>query len=91
MNIITKTENWVLRQLTEDTVITSFESVDGELNDFLLNDAKKYLKSLLTATYLIRVDAYRNALLFYEKNSFKYMTDKDKHSETRAMYFDLKA
>jgi predicted GNAT family N-acyltransferase len=39
----------------------------------------------------ITVDAYCSALKFYEKNGFKYLTDKDKFSETRAMYFDLKA
>jgi len=39
----------------------------------------------------ITVDAYRSALDFYEKNSFRYLTIKDKNEETRAMYFDLKA
>ena len=39
----------------------------------------------------ITIDAYRNALGFYEKNRFSYLTDKDKTNETRAMYFDLKA
>ncbi|GHT45912.1 N-acetyltransferase [Bacteroidia bacterium] len=178
MNLLeTKTANWTLDKLSEDTMIVSFESTDEELNDFLLNDAKKYLNSLLAITYLIRshgeivayfclsndrvtkdeeeksiwnkinrtidnekrrksypavkigrlavakkyaglgfgstmitavvnmfidrevqsgcrfitVDAYNNALPFYEKNKFKYLTDKDKSGETRAMYFDLKA
>jgi GNAT superfamily N-acetyltransferase len=178
MNLLeTKTENWVLKQLKEDTIITSFESVDEELNDFLLNDAKNYLTSLLAVTYLLKVqdeiiayfcllndsltkdeeekstwnkinrpianekrrksypavkigrlavsknyagagfgkliirivremymskqqqsgcrfitvDAYKSALPFYEKNAFRYLTDKDKSGETRAMYFDLKA
>ena len=39
----------------------------------------------------ITVDAYSNALGFYEKNRFNYLTNKDKLSKTRAMYFDLKA
>ena len=39
----------------------------------------------------ITVDAYSNALEFYKKNRFNYLTDKDKTSVTRAMYFDLKA
>jgi predicted GNAT family N-acyltransferase len=39
----------------------------------------------------ITVDAYRNALTFYEKNQFTYLTDKDKSKETRIMYFDLKS
>jgi GNAT superfamily N-acetyltransferase len=169
--------DWQQVRLSEETVIKPFDSGDADLNDFLMNDAKKHLNSLLTATYLIKVqdeiiayfclsndcltkdnedksawnkvnrtidnekrrrnypavkigrlavaknyaglgfgkliirivrelytnkqqqsgcrfitvDAYRNALSFYEKNLFKYMTDKDKFSETRAMYFDLKS
>jgi GNAT superfamily N-acetyltransferase len=169
--------NWVLTQLKKETLIDFFESTDEELNDFLHNDAKNYLSSLLAVTYLIKVedeiiayyclsndsltkndeeksnwnkinrfisnekrrksypavkigrlavakkysgfgfgkliiqtvinmytinqqqsgcrfitvDAYNNALPFYEKNDFKYLTDKDKSGETRAMYFDLKA
>jgi predicted GNAT family N-acyltransferase len=39
----------------------------------------------------ITVDAYRNALPFYKKNKFNYLTDKDKSDETRIMYFDLKS
>jgi hypothetical protein len=39
----------------------------------------------------ITVDAYSNAVPFYEKNDFKYLTDKDKQDETRAMYLDLKS
>jgi GNAT superfamily N-acetyltransferase len=157
-------------------MIQPFESEDQDLNDFLFNDAKDYLKSLLAVTYTYRtedetiayfclshdsltkdneeksawnkvnraianekrrksypavkigrlavskkyarlgfgkliiqtiremyansqqqagcrfitVDAYSTALSFYEKNNFKYLTDKDKEDETRAMYFDLK-
>jgi GNAT superfamily N-acetyltransferase len=168
--------DWKSEILTNDTKIGSFESEDEELNDFLLNDAKNYLLSLLSVTYLIKidneivayfslsndnvtkddeekstwnklnrnianekrrrsypavkigrlavakkymglgfgrsiiqivremyttaqqpagcrfitVDAYRNALHFYEKNKFKYLTNKDNSDETRIMYFDLK-
>jgi hypothetical protein len=42
------------------------------------------------ACRFIIVDAYSNALPFYEKNKFNYLTDKDKSDETRIMYFDLK-
>jgi hypothetical protein len=43
------------------------------------------------ACRFITVDAYRSALPFYEKNSFRYLTSKDAEDDTRAMYFDLKA
>jgi len=172
-----KNINWQHIKLKADTIIKPFESEDDELNDFLFNDAKDYLASLLSVSYLIQteeetiayyclsndrvikdeeeksiwnkinraianekrrksypavkigrlavskkyagmgfgnfiiqaiqemyinnqqqsgcrfitVDAYRNALKFYEKNNFKFLTDKDTTNETRAMYFDLKS
>jgi GNAT superfamily N-acetyltransferase len=164
-------------KLENDMKIESFESADKDLNDFLLNDAKNYLQSLLAVTYLLQVsdetiayfplsndslikdngekpvwnkinraipndkrrrsypavkigrlavakkhtgiglgkhiilaiqsmyinepqragcrflivDAYRDALPFYEKNDFKFLTEQDKNDNTRTMYFDLKA
>jgi predicted GNAT family N-acyltransferase len=164
-------------KLEENLSIQSFESEDKDLNDFLLNDAKNYLKSLLAVTYLLQigdetvayfslsndnlmknddeksvwnkinraipnekrrrtypavkigrlavakkytdmglgrfilktvegmftneqqrtgcrfltVDAYRNALPFYQKNYFKFLTEQDADDDTRTMYFDLKA
>ncbi|MDR1342809.1 MAG: GNAT family N-acetyltransferase [Prevotellaceae bacterium] len=164
-------------RLEESTVIKPFESEDKDLNDFLLNDAKNYLKSMLAVTYIyqteteivsyfsllndnlsrdndgkpawnkvnraipnekrrhtypavkigrlavskkyaglglgslmmltvknmfvnepqragcrfITVDAYRNALPFYQKSYFKFLTERDADDDTRTMYFDLKA
>jgi predicted GNAT family N-acyltransferase len=164
-------------RLEEDMLIQPFESASKDLNDFLLNDAKNYLKSLLAVTYLLQVgdetvayfslsndnlmknddeksawnkvnraipnekrrrtypavkigrlavakkysgmglgsriilavqsmyinspqqagcrfltvDAYRDALSFYQKNDFKFLTEQDADDETRTMYFDLKA
>ena len=172
-----KIANIKLTVLEENTIIKPFESADRDLNDFLQNDAKNYLKSMLAVTYLyevdnetvayftlsndnltrndeeksqwnkinrsipnekrrrtypavkigrlavsenfsgfgigskmigtvitmyleqqqragcrfVAVDAYRNAIPFYQKNDFKFLTEKDKDEETRAMYFDLKA
>ncbi len=53
-----------------------------------------YLKVLFvtdnrTGCKYITVDAYKKSLGFYEKNDFKYFTDKDKDLDTRQMYFDL--
>jgi len=43
-------------RLQEDTPISSFDCGDIDLNDFLLNDAKNYLKAMLTVTYLVKID-----------------------------------
>ena len=43
-------------RLDEDTPISSFDCGDIDLNDFLHNDAKNYLKSMLAVTYLIKVE-----------------------------------
>jgi len=37
----------------------------------------------------ITVDAYIKATGFYEKNGFRYLTDKDKNDDTRTMFLDL--
>jgi hypothetical protein len=38
----------------------------------------------------LMVDAYHDALPFYQKNDFKFLTGQDKDDDTRTMYFDLK-
>jgi GNAT superfamily N-acetyltransferase len=177
MDVLYSPSNIRLVRLEENAVIPPFESENKDLNDFLLNDAKNYLKSLLAVTYLLQVgdetvayfslsndsliknddeksawnkvnrtipndkrrrtypavkigrlavakkyarmglgkriilavqnmylnvpqhagcrflmvDAYRNALPFYQKNDFKFLTEQDHHDSTRIMYFDLKA
>jgi GNAT superfamily N-acetyltransferase len=39
----------------------------------------------------LTVDAYRNALPFYQKNYFNFLTEQDSNDNTRTMYFDLKS
>ena len=43
-------------RLEEDTPISSFDCGDIDLNDFLHNDSKNYLKSMLAVTYLVKVE-----------------------------------
>lgn len=169
-----------LIRLAPDTEILPFDCGDTDLNDFLFDDAKKYLKELIAVTYIIQdetktlayfnylndkishtdldgnlvkfierigiylptekgghksypavkigrlavnkesqigglgkmivdytkgtfttnnktgckfitVDAYRKSLQFYEKMGFKYLSSKDKKSDTRLMYFNLQS
>lgn len=42
-----------------------------------------------SACRFLTVDAYKDAVSFYEKCGFTFLSEKDKHSLTRAMYFDL--
>lgn len=42
-----------------------------------------------SACRFITVDAYAAAVPFYEKCEFMFLSEKDKNSNTRAMYFDL--
>ncbi|MFX0555730.1 GNAT family N-acetyltransferase [Maribacter sp. CXY002] len=44
-----------------------------------------------TGCKFITVDAYRESLDFYIKNGFKYLSSRDKKSDTRLMYFNLEA
>ena len=43
-------------RLEECTAITSFDCDDIDLNDFLHNDAKNYLRSMLAVTYLAKIE-----------------------------------
>ena len=38
----------------------------------------------------LTVDAYKNALDFYQKNGFDFLSTEDENEDTRLMYFDLK-
>ena len=55
-----------------------------------------YIKELFitnnrTGCRYLTVDAYGASLKFYENNGFRYLTTKDEKSDTRLMYYDLKA
>lgn len=61
----------------------------------LARDIIDYIKVLFTngnrtGCRFLTVDAYRDAVGFYEKCGFSYFTDLDVDEDTRLMYFDLK-
>ena len=69
-------EDLALSILTKTTVIPEFKSKDGDLNEFLMQEA---------------IDAYADAVSFYEnKGGFKFFTETDINDDTRLLYFDLK-
>jgi len=43
-------------RLEEEALVPSFDCGDSDLNDFLQNDAKNYLKSMLAVTYLVKME-----------------------------------
>mgnify|MGYP007102091775 CR=1 FL=1 len=70
------------QRLESETLLDTFECVDGDLNDFLREEAKDYL---------LTVDALASATAFYEqKGGFRFFTELDEGDDTRLMYFDLK-
>lgn len=46
-------ESFKIVRLTSDFIFSEFDCGEDDLNDFLLNDAKNYLKYLISVTYLI--------------------------------------
>ena len=51
-------------RLEADTELKGFKSIDDDLNDFLLNDAKNYSEELLAVTYLM-IDAETEDIIAY--------------------------
>lgn len=68
----------------------SLESQVGGLGKMIIDYTKgTFITNNKTGCKFITVDAYRKSLAFYEKMGFKYLSSKDKKSDTRLMYFNL--
>lgn len=46
-------ERFVIHKLSKDEQVISFDCGDNDLNDFVINDAPKYLSSKLAVTYVL--------------------------------------
>ena len=55
MNSI-ENKNLQFVRLEENTTLSVFDCGDIDLNEFLQNDSKNYLKSMLAVTYLVKID-----------------------------------
>jgi predicted GNAT family N-acyltransferase len=64
--------------LTEETVIKPFESEDGDLNDFLLHDAKNYARSRLSVTYLLETET--ETVAYFSLSNDKLIKDEESPS-----------
>ena len=71
-------------RLEADTELKGFKSIDDDLNDFLLNDAKNYNEELLAVTYLM-IDAETEDIIAYYSSRRKCRNksgiDKEKTTE----------
>ena len=60
------------------------------VGSFLLNFIKSYfLDDNKTGCRFITVDAYINAVSFYERNDFQHLKSHDEDLSTRLLFFDL--
>lgn len=64
-------ENASLIRLEEDTIIKPFDCGDVDLNDFLFNKAKKYLKENLATTFIIEDESITIAYYSIFNDSLK--------------------
>lgn len=67
------------------------ESLRGQaIGTYLLNFIKTFfLINNKTGCRFITVDAYREAIPFYQRNDFSFLNDDDRDKGTRVLFFDL--
>ena len=62
----------------------------GGYGTIILDTIKElFVRNNRTGCKFLTVDAYSQALRFYERNGFSYLTTQDEGQQTRLMYFDL--
>lgn len=113
---------WRVRQLADDEVIEGFSCGDSDLDDYILNESKRFrgypalkvgrlgvtknfirsgigsilldfiktyfIKNRRTGCRFLTVDAYQDAVPFYDKNGFVKLNE-ESNSNTCLMYYDL--
>ena len=57
--------NISIRVLTPETDLTAFKCAEGDLNDFLIEEAKDYQTELLATTYLLRNSSNGDIVAYY--------------------------
>lgn len=66
---------FTFRQIEENLEIKSFDCGDADLNDFLINDAKDYLKAMMALTYLLEDKSANKTVAFYSLLNDKIVFD----------------
>lgn len=54
-----------IRKLSLDETVKSFNCGDADLNDFIINDAKNYRKSLLAVTYVFEHNTTGDIIAYF--------------------------
>ena len=67
--------NFTFRQIESDTDIKSFDCGDADLNDFLLSDAKNYLRAMMALTYLLEDNTACKTVAYYSLLNDKIVFD----------------
>lgn len=74
-------DKFIFSKLEESTVIKPFDCGDPDLNEFLFEDAKKYLNSLLAVTYLLEDKSVDKTVAYYCLLNDKIEIDPDEKSK----------
>ena len=56
---------FTFRQIEAGTEIKTFDCGDADLNDFLVSDAKNYLRAMMALTYLLEDNAEDKTVAYY--------------------------
>ena len=67
--------NFTFRQIEADTEIKSFDCGDVDLNDFLVSDAKNYLRAMMALTYLLEDNSESKTVAYYSLLNDKIVFD----------------
>lgn len=64
-------ERCIVRRLNIGDIVVAFDGGDGDLNDFLLNEASLYRNALLSVTYVVEVKETREVLAYFSLSNDK--------------------
>lgn len=67
--------NFTFRLIEADTEIKSFDCGNADLNDFLVSDAKNYLRAMMALTYLLEDNSKCKTVAYYSLLNDKIVFD----------------
>ena len=85
-NTFERFDEYRIRRLQQGERIESFDCGDADLNDFIKS---YFLVDNKTGCRFVTVDAYIDAVPFYEHNDFQHLKGHDEDLITRLLFYDL--